>query len=227
MIRRIGLSLVLLMCFASLVSAKLKQEDQDYLDERFQSVLAQIQQLKSQVDTLTAQLKQVAQNQSDLQQTAMREQNSLSDIEHALSGLRVASEENLTNLRNTLTALQGEQQKNVQALNALANQISTVGQQQASSAPAAKAPSPPMVQGYITVVDKDGTSVTVSLGSGQGLHTGSKLALYKGSDNATANRVGVLEVGAVIDTGNAHAKIVTLSEGAHPEFGDIVIRVSD
>ncbi len=227
MIRRLGLSLVLLVCVASLASAKFKQEDQDYLDEKFQSVLAQIQQLKAQVDTLATQLQQVAQNQSDLQQTVMRQQNSLSDVEHALSGLRAANEEHLTSLRNALAALQGEQQKNVQAVNALANQISTVGQQQASGAPAAKTPAPPVVQGYITVVDKDGTSVTVSLGSGQGLHSGSKLALYKGSDNATANRVGVLQVGDVIDTGNAHAKVVTLNEGVHPEFGDIVIRVSD
>lgn len=230
MIRRFALILALLVCFVSTASAKMKQDEKDYFDESFQSVLAQVQQLKSQVDTLTAQIRQMAQNQSDLQQSLMRQLNSLSDMEHALSGFRVTNEENLAGLRTAMANLQAEEQKGLQALTTLSSQINTAQQQQqqtATSAPPAKPASPAVVQGYVTVVDKDGSTVTVSLGTGQNLQSGSKLALYKGSDSATANRVGVLEITDVIDTGNSHAKVVTLNEGVHPEFGDIVVRVVD
>jgi hypothetical protein len=82
-----------------------------------------------------------------------------------------------------------------------------------------EAPPARPVQGYITVVDKDNT-VTVDLGSGQGIQVGSRLAVYRANDPST--RVGVLEVVQVVDAGNSRARIVTMNAGVQPEFSDFV-----
>ena len=232
MTRRIVLVLVLLLAFASLASAKLKPEDTEYFDEKFQGVLTEIQQLKAQLDALSGQLKQISQNESELQQSLSRQTDLLRDVDHMLSSLRASSEDNFSALKATVLQLQNDQQKSLQAISALASQITAAQQQQqqqqqqATSASAAK-PAAATVRAYITIAEKGAATVTVSMGSDQGLHAGSKLALYKSSDNTLATRVGVLEVTDVIDNGNSHAKVVTLSEGAQPEFGDIVVRVGD
>jgi len=66
----------------------------------------------------------------------------------------------------------------------------------------------------------EGGVITVDLGSGQGLHQGSKLGLYK--VNFPNVKVGELEVTDVMDTGNCHAKISTISSSVQAEASDIV-----
>jgi len=76
------------------------------------------------------------------------------------------------------------------------------------------------VQGYVTAVE--GNNVMLDMGSSQGIHQGSRLALYKASDPNT--RVGVIEIIQVIDAGTSKAQIVTLNTGVRPEFSDVVRR---
>ena len=65
------------------------------------------------------------------------------------------------------------------------------------------------------------TVVTLDVGSSsQGIHQGSRLALYKASDPNT--QVGVVEITQVIDAGTSRAQIVTLNPGVRLEWGDVV-----
>jgi hypothetical protein len=74
-----------------------------------------------------------------------------------------------------------------------------------------------VLQGYVTAVEGD--SVTLDVGSSQGIHQGAHLALYKASDPHT--RVGVIEI-IQVDAGTSRAKIVTKDPGVRPEFSDVV-----
>jgi hypothetical protein len=60
----------------------------------------------------------------------------------------------------------------------------------------------------------------IDMGSAQGVHPGSQLAVYKATD--PNSRVGVIEITQVVDAGNARARIITMNAGVKPEFSDVV-----
>ena len=217
MARRLSLVIFLLVFCANSAWPKWKEEEQKYLDDQFQALQQQIQALKTQVDGLTAHLAQLLQNQAQLQQAMVRQLRALQDAQQLLTTMRMGGEENYSNLKASIGQLRAEQQK---SFSTLLGQPVVAGPSEVvtpvRSTPVA--PASQVVQGYITVVE--GNLVTVDLGSSRGIHTGSRLVVYKAGD--PNSRVGVLEVTQVVDRDNSKAQIVTMSPGVKPEFSDIV-----
>lgn len=220
MTRRLNLVIFFLVFCASTSWARWDPKDKQYLEEQFRLLQDQITTLKTQLETQGTHLAELRQSQAQLQAVIIRQQRALQDIDQLLSSFRLGNEENFSNLKTALTQLRTEQQK---AFSSLTGQSAQAGagtvEVVPTPRPAAGLPAaPPTIQGYVTLVQGD--MVTVDLGSGRGLHPGSRLALYKATDQNT--RVGVLEVTEVVDAGNSRARIVTMNSGVRPDFSDIV-----
>jgi hypothetical protein len=222
MIRRIILGTFLLLCVTPSAFPKFKDDEQKYLDDQFKAILDQMQAMGNQVAALNGQLGEIKQTQALLQNAFLRQQHQLQDLDDMLSSLRVGNEENFSKIRTAVQDLRAETDSAVskltgQAAPAAAPTVAAV------STPAAPAPARPSAQGYVTSFD--GTTVTIDMGSAQGIQQGAKLAVYKASDPNT--RVGVIEVTQVIDAGNSRATVVTMNPGAKPEFSDMVRVVTE
>lgn len=217
MTRRLHLAIFFLLFCAGTAWPKWDKEDKAYLVSQFRTLQDQLQALKTQVDTLGAQLAEMRQNQAQLQAVIIRQQRALQDMDQLVSSMRLSHEDNFSTLKAELTKLRTEQQK---AATALTSQPATVATEVAPpSKPVLGLPvTAPGVQGYITVIT--GNTVTVDLGAAKGLRQGSRLAVYKANDQNA--RVGVLEVTEVVDAENSRARIVTMNPGIRPEFSDIV-----
>jgi TolA-binding protein len=218
MMRRLTLTMFLMLLCASTAWPRWDKEDRAYLVDQFRALQDQLQALKAQLDTLGGQVAELKQNQQQLQTVIVRQQRLLQEMDQLVSSLRLGQEESFSGLRTALNQLRSDNEK---AFASLTGRPAEPGG--AATAPerkgAVEAPPTRVVQGYITVVDKDNT-VTVDLGSGQGIQAGSRLAVYKANDPNT--RAGVLEVLQVVDAGNSRARIVTMNAGVQPEFSDFV-----
>jgi TolA-binding protein len=218
MMRRVSLTVLILLFCTGPALARWDKEDRAYLVDQFRALQDQLQALKAQLDTLGGQVAELKQNQQQLQTVVVRQQRMLQDMDQLVSSLRLGQEESFSGLRTTLNQLRSDNEK---AFASLTGRPAEPGG--AATAPERKgtveAPPTRVVQGYITVVDKDNT-VTVDLGSGQGIQVGSRLAVYRANDPNT--RAGVLEVVQVVDAGNSRARIVTMNAGVQPEFSDFV-----
>ena len=218
MTRRISLVLIFLVLCASTAWPKFKDEDQKYLNDQFRALQEQIQGLKTQLDTVNARLGELRQNQAQLQAVIIRQQRALQDLDQLIASVRISGEENFSNLKTILSQLRSEQQK---GFSTLTGQPAQPGTTEVATPTKPTPPAPALsrvVQGYITVVESN--SVMVDLGSAQGLRPGSRLAVYKATDQNV--RVGVVEVTEVVDARNSRAQIVTMNAGVRPEFSDIV-----
>lgn len=216
MTRRLIVAFLFLMFFTSSAAPKWDPKDKQYLENEFRALQEQIQALKTQLDSLTTQMAELRQSQTQVQAVLIRQQRTLQDMDQVVSSLRLSHAESITSLKESLSQLRTEQEK---ALAALTGKPAEPGAG-ASEAPARPSAPPPMpvTMGYITIVE--GNTVTVDLGSAQGIQPGTRLAVYKAADPST--RVGVLEVTQVLDAGNSRARILTMNTGVRPEFSDIV-----
>ncbi len=221
MTRRIYFFLVISVLFAVAAAwPKWKPEEQEYLDEQFRAIQEQVKALKAQVDSLNAKLGELRQSQDQLEQVLLRQERNMKDMEHLVTTVRTGNEESVSGLKATLVELRAEQQKAFDTLRGIGAQPAQVAAGggnagQATRTGLATATGP---QGYVTLVQGD--TVTVDLGSSQGIRPGTRLLLYKSSDQMT--RVGELEVTQVVDAGNSRARIVNTNPGVKPEFSDIV-----
>ena len=215
MVRRASLIvLVFLFCAAS-AWPKWKPEEQEYLDNQFRTLQEQIQTLKKQNDALTAQVAQMRQDQAEFQLAMVREQRKLEELEQLVSSLRIGNEENFSNVKTAIGELSTQQEKSF-------NDLIGRSAQTAAATPATPAvtpaPAPLAVKGYVTAVKGD--TLTLDLGSSQGMHEGSKLQLFKATDWNTP--VGELEITEVTDASVSHARVISLNPGVKAEFSDIV-----
>jgi len=212
--RKLAIAFLLILGCAGMLLGKIKTEDQAFFDGKFQELAdQQAKLLKAQQEVFNAQLKQLADAQkahsdalSDLAKSQSRLQTTIEELQHLISQLEVT----ISNLSTNNTQDTQYLKQEIEQLRAQVQEI-TGG--------AAGTPAVRKVVGYITAVSPDST-VTVNLGSGNGLRAGSQLGLYKASDSNT--RVGTLEVTDVVDQGNAHAKIKILNAGVTPEDSDVV-----
>jgi hypothetical protein len=223
MIRRIILGTFLLLCVTPSAFPKFKDDEQKYLDDQFKAILDQMQAMGNQVAALNGQLTEIKQTQALLQNAFLRQQHQLQDLDDMLSSLRVGNEENFSKIRTAVADLRAETDSAVNKLTGQAAAPAAVPAVAAVTPPAAPAPARPPTQGYVT--SYDGSSVTIDMGSAQGIQQGAKLAFYKASDPNT--RVGVIEVTQVVDAGNSRAMVVTINPGVKPEFSDIVRVVTE
>lgn len=212
MTRRLFSTFFLLILLAGPAWAKLRQDEQEYFDNKFHGLLEQIQGLSKQVQALNTLLAQVQQNQAQFQEALARHDRGLQDLEQLVSSLRSSDEENLAALKTTLAQMRAETQKSLSALGGRPADVTAIG-----TTPGLNPPSHQTVQAYVTIAQ--GNEVVIDQGSAKGLHVGSRLTLYKSTDPNTP--VGELEVTEVMDAGNSRAKIVNARAGVRPDFGDI------
>ncbi len=218
MTRRVVPAFFLLVFCASLAWPKWKEEEQQYLDTNFRAIQDQVQALAAQLQTANAHLVELRQNQAQLQAVIIRQQRALQDLEQLVSSMRINGEENFSGLKSGLTQLRTETQKSFASLMGKASEAAAGGAEAVAQSRTAAVAQPQVIQGYVSDVKEN--NVLVDIGSSQGLHSGSRLVVYKASEpNA---RAGVLEVTQVVDAGNSRARIVTMNPGLRPEFGDIV-----
>jgi DNA-binding protein H-NS len=217
MVRRVSLIvLVFLFCAAS-AWPKWKPEEQEYLDNQFRTLQEQIQALKKQNDALSAQLAQMRQDQAEFQLALIREQRKLEELEQLVSSLRTGNEENFSRVKTAIGKLSAQQEKSFNDL--IGRSAQTAAAATTPSAPAVTAaPPPPAVKGYVTAVKGD--TLTLDLGSSQGMHQGSKLKLFKATDLNTP--VGEVEITDVTDSSTSHARVISLNAGVKAEFSDVV-----
>ncbi|HME01189.1 MAG TPA: hypothetical protein VKM93_28235 [Terriglobia bacterium] len=213
MTRKLAITALLILGCAGLLSAKINAKDQEYFDGKFQELADQAKLLKAQQDALAAQLKQLADTQkaqtdalNELAKSQSRFETTIEQLQHTFTQLEV-----------TISTLANNNTQDTQVLKQEIEQLRALVQETAGGG-GSLAPKRPVV-GYITAVSADNT-LTVSLGSGNGLKSGSQLGLYKANDQNT--RVGTLEVTDVVDQGSAHAKIKILNTGVQPEDLDVV-----
>ena len=220
MMRRLTLAMFLMLLCASTAWPRWDKEDKAYLVDQFRALQEQLQALKTQLDALSGQVAELKQNQQQLQTVVVRQQRMLQDMDQLVSSLRLGQEENFSGVKTTLNEMRAEHKKEFASLTGKSETGGgTVGTGQGPGGSVVTPPPARPVQGYITVVDKDNT-VTIDLGSGQGIQVGSRLAVYRANDPNP--RVGVLEVVQVVDAGNSRARIVTMNAGVQPEFSDFV-----
>src|SRR5712691_970447 len=100
MTRRLILSFLTLIVFASLAWPRFKEEDQKYLDEQFRSI------------------------QEQLRETLTRQQQALQELQQVVSSIRTSGDENYSSLKATLAQLQADTQKAAASL--AANTASSV-----------------------------------------------------------------------------------------------------
>jgi outer membrane murein-binding lipoprotein Lpp len=218
MMRRVMLALFIVLLGATSAWPKFKEDEQHYLDDQFKALQDQVQALATQVQTLNAQLQELRKNQAQFQAIIDRQQRSLQDLNQMVISMRLGSEEGSSNLKAAITQLRNETQAAFAKLTGVSATVPTGGGGGGGAGMLAPTPLPAPAPAYVTDVKDD--SVVIDMGSSQGLHQGSRLAVFKASDPNT--RVGVIEVTQVLDAGNSRAQIVTLNPGVRLEFGDVV-----
>jgi TolA-binding protein len=221
MTRRLTLATILVLTCTVPAWSRWDKEDKAYLVDQFRALQEQIQGLKTQLDALGAQVTELKQNQQQLQTVIVRQQRLLQDMDQLVSSLRLGQEENFSGLRATLGEMRAEHKLEFATLTGKPTEpvAGTTTAQAGTAVTPGASPTLRVVQGYITVTEKDNT-VTVDLGSSHGMQPGSRLAVYKATDPNT--RVGVLEIIQVLDAANSRARVVTMNAGVRPEFSDIV-----
>jgi len=216
--RRAMLALFIVSLVVTNAWPKFKEDEQHYLDEQFKAIQDQVQALTTQLQTLNAQLLELRKNQAQFQAIIDRQQRSLQDLDQLVISMRLGNEESSSNLKAAINQLRTDTQaafNKLGAVGAAAPAAATEATMAKPQAPAAQV----VVQGSIISDVKD-DSVTIDLGSRQGVHELARLAVFKDTDPNT--QVGILEVTQVIDGGNSRARILQVNPGVQLGFGDVV-----
>ena len=209
MLRRASFAILLTVVVTTLAFPKWKPEEQEYLNNQFKALQDQIQALKKQNEALAEQMVQMQRNQTAFQSALLTEQKKLDEVEQLINSLRLGNEENFGGVKTAIGKLQDEQAKSFNDLISRSTQM--------AATPVAPAPAP-SVKGYVTAVNGD--VVTIDLGASQGIHTGSRLKIFKPTDLNTP--VGEIEVTDVTGSGTSHARVVSLTPGVKVDFSDQV-----
>jgi len=205
----------------------MKQDEKDYLDSEIAKVISQIAALQTQInayqtkmDLLAKQLSDLQKSQVDFRDTLNNQHETLTEVELSINSMRQQHSMDFGTIESEIKVLDGQ----VHLLTLAANKPiapETAG----AAAPMADMPTgtssasqTALAQGNITLVDGD--AITVDLGSAQGLQKGSRLSLFKA--NEPSARAGELEITDVIDSTTAHAKVLNMNPGLHPEAADVV-----
>jgi hypothetical protein len=219
MMRRVMLALFIVSLVVTNAWPKFKEDEQHYLDEQFKAIQDQVQALTTQLQTLNAQLLELRKNQAQFQAIIDRQQRSLQDLDQLVISMRLGNEESASNLKAAINQLRTDTQAAFNKLGAVPGGDHGTAPGTTTATPQTPAASPAVVQGSIISDVKD-DSVTIDLGSRQGVHELTRLAVFKDTDPNT--QVGILEVTQVIDGGNSRARVLQVNPGVQLGFGDVV-----
>jgi phosphotransferase system IIB component len=214
MMRRTMLAVFFVFLVVTSAWPKFKEDEQQYLNDQFKAIQDQVQALTTQLQTLNAQLQVLRQNQAQFQAVIDHQQQSLQTLDRMVTSMHLGDEENFSSLKTAITQLRKDTKAAIASLTGVPpGSVTTETTKPGSENP------PRVLQGYVT--DVKGNDVTLEdMGSSQGIHQGSRLAVYKASDPNT--RVGVIEIIQVSDAGTSRAQIVTLNAGVQLAWGDVV-----
>jgi len=214
MMRRTMLAVFFVLLVVTSAWPKFKEDEQQYLNDQFKAIQDQVQALTTQLQTLNAQLQVLRQNQAQFQAVIDHQQQSLQTLDRMVTSMHLGDEENFSSLKTAITQLRKDTKAAIASLTGVPpGSVTTEATKPGSENP------PRVLQGYVT--DVKGNDVTLEdMGSSQGIHQGSRLAVYKASDPNT--RVGVIEIIQVRDAGTSRAQIVTLNAGVQLAWGDVV-----
>jgi phosphotransferase system IIB component len=214
MMRRTMLAVFFVLLVVTSAWPKFKEDEQQYLNDQFKAIQDQVQALTTQLQTLNAQLQVLRQNQAQFQAVIDHQQQSLQTLDRMVTSMHLGDEENFSSLKTAITQLRKDTKAAIASLTGVPpGSVTTETTKPGSENP------PRVLQGYVT--DVKGNDVTLEdMGSSQGIHQGSRLAVYKASDPNT--RVGVIEIIQVSDAGTSRAQIVTLNAGVQLAWGDVV-----
>jgi len=214
MMRRTMLAVFFVFLVVTSAWPKFKEDEQQYLNDQFKAIQDQVQALTTQLQTLNAQLQVLRQNQAQFQAVIDHQQQSLQTLDRMVTSMHLGDEENFSSLKTAITQLRKDTKAAIASLTGVPpGSVTTEATKPGSENP------PRVLQGYVT--DVKGNDVTLEdMGSSQGIHQGSRLAVYKASDPNT--RVGVIEIIQVSDAGTSRAQIVTLNAGVQLAWGDVV-----
>jgi TolA-binding protein len=213
MMRRMMLAFFFVLLVVTNAWPKFKEDEQQFLSDQFKAIQDQVQALTTQLQTLNAQLQVLRQNQAQFQAVIDHQQQSLQNLDRMVTSMHLGNEENFSSLKTAITQLRKDTLAGFK-------QCGMGGG--GGPGPGPEPTKLPVAQGYVTAVEGNNLQdfrVTLDMGSSQGLHQGSRLALYKASDPNT--RVGVIEV-IQVDAGTSRAQIVEVNPGVKPEFSDVV-----
>jgi len=214
MMRRTMLALFFILLAVTSAWPKFKEDEQQYLNDQFKAIQDQVTALTTQLQTLNAQLQVLRQNQAQFQAVIDHQQQALQNLDQLVTQMHLGDEENFSSLKTAITQLRKDTKAAIASLSGVQpGSVTTETTKPGSENP------PRVLQGYVT--DVKGNDVTLEdMGSSQGIHQGSRLAVYKASDPNT--RVGVIEIIQVSDAGTSRAQIVTLNAGVQLAWGDVV-----
>jgi uncharacterized phage infection (PIP) family protein YhgE len=218
MIRRAMLAVFFVIFVVPSAWPKFKEDEQQYLNDKFKAIEDQVTALTTLLQTLNAQLQVLRQNQAQFQAVIDHQQQALQNLDQLVTSMHLGDEENFSVLKTAITQLRKDTKAAIASLSGVQPGSATTE----ATKPGSENP-PRVLQGYVTDVKGNPGSQVVTLedmGSAQGIRQGSRLAVYKASDPNT--RVGVIEITQVIDAETSHAQIVTLNAGVQLAWGDVV-----
>lgn len=252
MMRRVSLSLLVMMLCYGTAFAKISKNDKDYIDDKIADVNMSIKALQNQIAALRVQMealgKQLAllqTTQQTLNEDSKHQVNSMTDIYTTINSMRASHAADLGTIKDVMNVLLTQMSGLSKQVNALAAQGAAAPATAAAiapvtgstpaaaavpasaTAPAAAAPvaAPPAQPASPAVTEGN---VTLVEGSKISVDLGSAQNLHPGSKLSLfkaqdpAARVGELEVTDIVDSANCHARVATLITGAQPEAGDVV-----
>jgi hypothetical protein len=218
MMRRTMLAVFFVLLVVTSAWPKFKEDEQKYLDDRFKAIQDQVQALLTQLQTVNAQLLELRQNQAQFKAVIDHEQQSLRNLEQVVTSMQTGGEENFSSLKTAITQLRKDTKVAIASLSGVQPGSATTETTKPGSEN-----QPRVLLSYLTADVKDskeGGEVMLDVGSSsQGIHQGSRLALFKASDTNT--QVGLVEIIQVIDAGNSRARIVALNPGVQLAWGDV------
>jgi uncharacterized phage infection (PIP) family protein YhgE len=218
MMRRTMLAVFFVLLVVTSAWPKFKEDEQQYLNDQFKAIQDQVTALTTQLQTLNTQLQVLRQNQAQFQAVIDRQQQALQNLDQLVTQMHLGDEENFSSLKTAITQLRKDTKAAIASLTGVQpGSVTTEATKPGTENP------PRVLQGYVTDVKGNDASQVVTLedmGSAQGIHQGSRLAVYKASDPNT--RVGVIEIIQVSDAGTSRAQIVTLNPGVQLAWGDVV-----
>jgi len=218
MMRRVMLAVFFVLVVVTSAWPKFKEDEQQYLNDKFKAIEDQVTALTTLLQTLNAQLQVLRQNQAQFQAVIDHQQQALQNLDQLVTSMHLGDEENFSSLKTAITQLRKDTKAGIASLTGV-----QPGSVTAETTKPSSENSPRVLQGYVTDVKGNniGDIVTLDVGSSsQGIHQGSRLTLYKASDLNT--QVGLVEITQVIDAGTSRAQIVTLNPGVRLEWGDVV-----
>lgn len=194
---------------------------EQYLIREFAQLNKRLDEMGARVAALESELAQSRDRQNEALAGLRSVQEALKQLDAAISNVRASTGQDAVGLKTDMAALRQDVSRITDFLARMVTQQMTAASRPEPSADtgAPRAPERPAIEGYITAVAENG-SITISLGSSNGVLVGMRFNVYRAADPKT--QIGVIEVVEVLDSNNSRAAVYLAKPDIKFEFSDIV-----